>query len=100
MHATSVIATANGRLALLREGNELRCAGVRFASGVAGDGDIGSGRGELEVAAAGAVDDVGVVEGIGVRLVGVGCVGQPHAVERDLGAVVVVVAVEEDVAAA
>jgi len=67
--------------------------------GFAGDGDVGAG-GKLEVAAAGGVGDVGVVEGVGVRDGWRGGVGEEDAVQVDLGAVVVVVAVEEDLAAA
>jgi hypothetical protein len=80
------------------EGDEFFFAGRGFSfGGFAGDGGVGAG-GDLQVAGAGADGFVRVVDGVGV-LLGV-LIGEEDIVETHGGAVVVVVAVEEDLASA
>ena len=81
------------------EGNESINAGVGCSVGWrTGDGGVRA-RGKLEIASARAEDDVCIVEGVGVRRIRVRTVCKEDSVDDNLRAMVMIVAIEEDMTA-
>ena len=81
------------------EGNESIDAGVGSSFGWrTGDGCVRA-SGKLEIASTRAEDDVRIVEGVGVRRIRGHTVRKEDSVEVNLRAMVMIVAIEEDLAA-
>src|ERR1700678_1188449 len=81
------------------EGNESIDTGVGRSFGWrTGDGGVGA-SGKLEIASTRAEDDVRMVEGVGVRRVRVRTVRKEDSVDDNLRAMVMIVTIEENLAA-